>query len=106
MFATFTKRNGVWNLLVTGERAAVAGDVVTAVKANGTSKSLTLSGVVSSRTLPNGSIETVATFNDARAPRRSRAFSGGSYKGRNGICEDAPCCGCCGPVPGYGGAWD
>jgi len=96
---TFTKlRDGNWGIRVEGEAAPAPGARVTVTKRNGRSSTVTVATV-----LPAVNGVTVCTIEQAAPRRRSFARSGGGFRNE---CEDAPCCGCCGPVPGYGGSWD
>lgn len=98
---TFTKlSSGDWGVRIEGPAPAV-GSTVTVAKRSGATKNVVVSGIVST-----GGGVTVVKIEEGRARAPRRSYGRRSYAAPRGLCEDAPCCGCCGPVPGYGGSWD
>ena len=85
--ATFTKINGEWGIRGTG---LSVGQSVTVTKRNGKTSTVTVAAIVS-----DSAMGQLATIESARS---SRGSSRGYRSTRSGgMCEDAPCCGCCGP---------
>ena len=96
MATTFAKlRSGDWGVRVTGDQQTdLSGQTVTVSKRDGSTKQVELAVRVASG--PDYALYATAP----RAPRASRNVRGGGRRGYSApsrMCEDAPCCGCCGP---------
>jgi hypothetical protein len=96
--ASYTKlRSGAWGVRGSGEAPAV-GDAVTVTKKSGASDVRTVERVVWSGPARDGNGQAwIASVEADRAPRAYRGSRRSSRSAYRGICEDAPCCGCCGP---------
>lgn len=108
--ASYTKlRSGDWGIRGAGEPPAV-GDTVEVTKKSGATDERTVARVVWSGPARDGAGNAwIATVAADRAPRASRGSRRYAPRLVRGMCEDAPCCGCCGPQSDnsdhwYGGA--
>src|SRR5262245_52056409 len=99
MTATFTKLNdGRWGLRVAGHPQA--GEALIVTKKDGSQSEIIVGRILWAGQDRDGNDAALTTITEtARRPRRAtrRAQPADDYKRRNGRCEDAPCCGCCGP---------
>jgi hypothetical protein len=103
--ATYTKlQSGAWGIRGAGEPPAV-GDAVNVTKRSGAVDSRTVERVVWSGPARDGNgLAWIAAVEEDRASRRRGRRS--SYRAVTARpCEDAPCCGCCGPQSDNSDHW-
>jgi len=96
--ASYTKlRSGAWGVRGIGT-APNSGDTVTVTKKSGATDERTVERVVWSGPARDGNGNAwIATVEADRAPRAYRGRRSSYRSAYRGMCEDAPCCGCCGP---------
>lgn len=99
--ATYTKlRNGTWGAKVTSD-AVNPGDEITVTKKSGETKSEIVSKVFfRGNGIAIVSLRKSASESTTSAPKYARRGRY-RYSAPRGICEDAPCCGCCDVGGGY-----
>ena len=99
MATTFAKLrgSGEWGVRVTGDQQTdLSGQKVAVSKRDGSTKQVELAGRVASG--PDYALyATAPTARTPRAPRNARGGARRAQPASRGVCEDAPCCGCCGP---------
>jgi len=104
--ATYTKlRSGAWGVRGIGA-APNSGDTVTVTKKSGVTDERVIARVVWSGPSRDGAgLAWIAAVEDDGGPRRGRGSRRSSRSTYRGMCEDAPCCGCCGPQSDNSDHW-